>query len=133
MSRKRLSGNAFSRLSCMLTALQYIPLRVSPQALKLMFGRSPQKSVLHPNTAHDPSSYHGQLQSKLAQLRDFVEKNIAEKAHHQKIFYDHHVKTRSFQVGDSICLSIPTAGKLDPRWEGKWVVHIIYSHGFRCQ
>ena len=120
MSRKRLTGNALSRLSCMLVALQYIPLQAFPPLSSCL----PQKSV-HPKTAHDPSPYHGQLLCKLAQLRDFVETNIAEKADHQKISYDHHVKTRSFQVGDSVWLSIPTAGKLDPRWEGKWVMHSI--------
>ena len=35
---------------------------------ELMFGHTPQKPVLHSNTAHDPSSYHDQLQAKLAQL-----------------------------------------------------------------
>lgn len=90
-----------------------------------MFGYLPQKSVLHPNTAHDPSSYHGQLQAKLAPLRDFMETSIAKKAHHQKISYDHHVKTQPFQVGDSVWLSIPHSRKLDPRWEEKWVVHSI--------
>ena len=92
---------------------------------ELMFGRIPQKPVVHPHTAHDPSSYHDQLQAKLAQLRDFVETYIAESAHHQKTSFDRHAQTRTFQVGDSVWLSIPTAGKLDPRWEGKWVVHSI--------
>ena len=90
-----------------------------------MFGRTPQKPVLHSNTAHDPSSYHDQLQAKLAQLRDFVEMCIAENAHHQKTSFDRHAQTRTFQVGDPVWLSIPTARKLDPRWEGKWVVHSI--------
>ena len=92
---------------------------------ELMFGHTPQKPVVHPHTAHDPSSYHDQLQAKLAQLRDFVETYIAESAHHQKTSFDRHAQTRTFQVGDSVWLSIPTAGKLDPRWEGKWVVHSI--------
>ena len=96
---------------------------ISP--FELMFGRSPQKSVLQPNVAHDPSSYHGLLQFKLAQLRDFVETRITAEAHHQKTSYDRHVKVRSFCIGDPVWLSIPTAGKLDPRWEGEWVVHSI--------
>ena len=85
---------------------------ISP--FELTFRHSPQKFVLHPITANDPSSYHGQLQSKLAQLRDFVETNIAEKAHHQKISYDNHVKMHSFQVGNSVWLFKPTAENLDP-------------------
>ena len=35
---------------------------------ELMFRRTLQKTVLHPNTAHDPISYHDQLQAKLAKL-----------------------------------------------------------------
>ena len=58
-------------------------------------------------------------------IYDFVETYIAESAHHQKTSFDRHAQTRTFQVGDSVWLSIPTAGKLDPRWEGKWVVHSI--------
>ena len=28
----------------------------------------------------------------------------------------------SFQVGDDVWLSLPRAGKLDPKWEGNWKV-----------
>ena len=121
MSRKRLTGNAFSLLSCMLTV--HSSTGFAP--FELMFGGTPQKPVVHPHTAHDPSSYHDHLQAKLAQLRDFVETYIAESVHHQKTSFDRHAQTRTFQVGDSVWLSIPTAGKLDSRWEGKWVVHSI--------
>ena len=31
----------------------------------------------------------------------------------------------SIYVGDSVWLFIPITEKLDPRWEGKWVVHSI--------
>ena len=30
-------------------------------------------------------------------------------------------------MGDSVWLAVPTAGKLDPRWEGEWVVKTIKS------
>ena len=43
--------------------------------------------------------------------------HITEAAHHQKAQYDHHVHERSFKVGDSVWLSIPTAGKLEPSWQ----------------
>ena len=36
-------------------------------------------------------------------------------------------KSRPFHVGDPIWLSILTARKLDPRWEGEWTVHAVKS------
>ena len=33
----------------------------------------------------------------------------------------------SFTTGDPVWLSIPTAGKLEPRWEGGWVVKSVKS------
>ena len=30
-------------------------------------------------------------------------------------------------VGDPMWLSVPTAGKLSPRWEGKWTVKTVLS------
>ena len=41
--------------------------------------------------------------------------------------YDQNSAERSFKVGDLVCLSITTAGKLDPRWEGKWKVKSMKS------
>ena len=35
--------------------------------------------------------------------------------------------SQHFDVGDTIWLSIPTAGKLDPHWEGKWRIQSIKS------
>ena len=46
---------------------------------------------------------------------------------HQKTGYDSHSLSRHLNVGDKVCLSIPTAGKLDPRWEGKWRIKRIKS------
>lgn len=65
--------------------------------------------------AFDPNTYQYQLCSTLARLQDFVDAHIAQAAHHQKTQYDQHTRGRSLQVGDSVWLSIPTAGKLDPR------------------
>jgi len=67
------------------------------------------------------------LQAKFAELRDFVEANLAEAAQHQKHAYDQHTSARSFSAGDSVWLSVPTAGKLDPRWEGDWVIKSMKS------
>ena len=57
----------------------------------------------------------GYMQEKLAELQDLVETNLAEAAAHQKMMYDKHSTYRYF---DMVWLSVPTAGKLDPRWEG---------------
>ena len=53
---------------------------------------------------------------------------MVEKATAQKTSYDsHRTTTRSFNVGDLVWLSQPTAGKLDPRWDGSWIVKSIHS------
>ena len=45
----------------------------------------------------------------------------------QKTYYVHHTRVPSFTAGDSVWLFIPTAGKLEPRWEGEWVVKSVKS------
>ena len=91
-----------------------------------MIGWSPHTSPLPQANAYEPASYHGQLHSKLVQLRDFVEAHLAEAANHQIIrSYDQHAQRRSFQVGECMWLSVPTAGKLNPQWEGGWVIHSV--------
>ena len=54
--------------------------------------------------------YLDHLHAKLAELCDMVEANLAA--------YDERASLRIFQVGDMVWLSVPTAGKLDPKWEG---------------
>ena len=41
-----------------------------------------------------------------------MEMCIAENAHHQKTSFDRHAQTRTFQIGDSVWLSIPTVAML---------------------
>ena len=41
---------------------------------------------------------------------------------HQKSYYDKCTKVPSFTVNDKVWLSVPTAGKLQPKWEGGWRV-----------
>ena len=98
---------------------------VSP--FELMFGRCALKPPLHTNTAHDVTSYQDQLRAKLAQLYDFVELNNVQASSHQKHYFDQRTQPRTFQVGDSVWLSIPTAGKLEPKWEGEWVIQSVQS------
>ena len=45
----------------------------------------------------------------------------------QKLHYDQRTKQPAFAVGNPVWLSIPTAGKLDPRWEGEWVIKSMKS------
>lgn len=47
---------------------------------------------------------------------------MAGAAEEQRQQYNKHSEERSFKVDDPVWLSISTAGKLDPRWEGNWVV-----------
>ena len=67
------------------------------------------------------------MQAKLAELMDFVETHMVDAARHQKQEYDKHMGIRTFKAGDLVWLSIPTAGKLDPRWEGGWKVKACKS------
>ena len=55
-------------------------------------------------------------------MQDFVQANLAKSARQQKQQYDRHTVSRSFKVGDPVWLSIPTARKLQPHWDGKWTV-----------
>eukprot|EP00731_Ephydatia_muelleri_P003091 Em0001g3091a len=91
----------------------------------MMFGRQPK---LPPSTnAVDAMTYSKSLCAKLDHLKDFVDTHLQQAAQHQKAAYDRHTKVRSFQVGQPVWLSVPTAGKLDPRWEGKWKITRIMS------
>ena len=99
--------------------------RVTP--FSLMFGRVLQTSLLAAATAFEPGSYSAQLHAKPANLRLFVETNLLEAATAQKQYYDIHTKERVFHQGDLMWLSIPTARKLNPQWEGGWTIQEILS------
>ena len=92
----------------------------------LMLGRQPRSTQFEPQLAFDPTSYKGHMQDKLAELQDLVETNLAEAAAHQKMIYDKHSAYRYFDV-DYVWLSVPTAGKLDSRWEGNWKISAVKS------
>ena len=76
---------------------------------------------------HDPHSYEHTLTVRLAELRDLVECHITHEAQRQKAFYDSTTKSRTFNVGDAVWLHMPTASKLDARWEGGWTVKEVLS------
>jgi len=100
---------------------------VSP--FMLMLGRQPKRPDLGaPDTAaYDPTSYQAQITCKMAKLQDFVETHLVHSATKQQTFYNKHSEQRQFKVGDPVWLSIPTAGKLDPKWEGGWKIVKVVS------
>jgi hypothetical protein len=97
--------------------------RVSP--FMLMYGREPSSGVLVQPSGYDVSDFSTVLQSKLSHLQDLVEAHNTEAAHRQKLYYDRRSGERCFKIGDLVWLSIPTAGKLDPHWDGKWSVKSV--------
>ena len=58
-------------------------------------------------------------------MRDFVETKLAESANRQRTNYNKHSHNRKFAVGDRVWLSIPTAKKLDPHWDGRWTITAV--------
>ena len=86
---------------------------VSP--FDLMHGRCAHKPPILSKVALDVTSYPHQLQAKLSQLMDFVEAHNTQASNQQKQYFDKQTLARIFSVGDPVWLSIPTAGKLDPR------------------
>lgn len=99
---------------------------VSP--FMLNFGRQPKQFLDFSHTPlYDPGTYQAQLKTKLAELHDFVESNMVQAAHNQKAYYDQHSKQITLKTGDPVWLSVPTRGKLQPKWEGNWIVKSVKS------
>ena len=93
---------------------------ISP--FELMFSRSPHMSELPPLAAFDTGTYQHQLRTKLAQLQDLVDASLTQAGARQKKAFDRNTHTCSLQPKDAVWLSIPTAGKLSPWWEGGWEI-----------
>ena len=93
----------------------------------LMYGRLPILTPFSQSPTFDAVSYPAHLRAKMAELKDFVDTNLAAVASHQKASYDQHTSSPNFSVGDSVWLSVPTAGKIDPRWEERWRIRAIKS------
>ena len=86
-----------------------------------MFGHHP-KLPGNSIDAFDTNSYQAHLRAKLAELQDLVASNSASAAHRQQQGYNRLTKLQQFTPGDLVWLSVPTAGKLTPHWEGQWKV-----------
>ena len=65
------------------------------------------------------------IHCKLSKHYNFVETHMIDEAHYQQRSYNQSLQQRSFHVGDTVWLDLPTAGKLDPKWEGGWLVKAI--------
>ena len=102
---------------------QHTSTGVSP--FLLLYGREPAPCQPATQLGYDLLSYPAHLQARLSELQDFVHTNLAQAASVQKSNYDHHSMQSTFVPGDSVWLSKPTAGKLDPRWEGEWVIKSV--------
>lgn len=79
----------------------------------LMYRRPPLKADVPHLSAFDPISYQSNCGLDWLNTRTLLKGT----SHCQKI--DCSTKPRCFQVGDCVWLSCPTAGKLDPWWEGR--------------
>ena len=91
---------------------------VSP--FTLMYGRQPLTPDFSPDATFYTASYPVHLQAKFSELQDLMDTNLAAAGDHQKSAYDQHTAVHTFNLNDPVWLSVPTAGKLDPRWEGGW-------------
>ena len=78
--------------------------------------------------AFDTGTYKKHLCAKFSELHGIVEANLVEASTRQKIGYVRHTRpSRQFKIGDPVWLSIPTAGKLSPRWEGNLRISSVKS------
>ena len=92
---------------------------------ELMYGRPSQQASFDQLHSFDGDSYQHHLKAKLAEMRDFVETNLTGSASRQSNNYNKHSQSRQFKVGDHVWLSIPTAKKLDPKWDGRWTITAV--------
>lgn len=85
----------------------------------MLYGRHPPSHQLHQHLAYDSLSYPAHIRRRLAELQDFIHANLTQAACKQKTYYNYSTSVPSFTTGDPVWLSIPTAGKLEPQWEGE--------------
>ena len=92
-----------------------------------MFGREAKCIDHSSSTAFDRDSHPAHLCAKLAELGDLVKSRFFHAAWYQKTNYDQQSCRRTFRTSDLVWLSWPTAGKLDPEWEGNCNVKAVKS------
>ena len=97
----------------------------SSSPFELMFGCSAHPPPFASSNAYDAALHPEQLCCKVSKLYDFVKTHMIEVSYHQQNSYNQQVQHRSFQVGDTVWLALPTAGKLDSKQEGGWIVQTV--------
>ena len=110
--------------------------RVSP--FQLMFGRSPAVTPFQNHYKFVPMQVTYKPNYKQCKI---LHANLAKSAEQQKRQYDRHTTAScSFNPGDPVWLSVPTARNLQPHWEGKWTVskvkgpcNVKLSNGHQCK
>ncbi len=71
----------------------------------------------------DTITNEAEIKKKMAEMYEIVEANLIASGASQKAIYDAHSSKRpEFKTNDVVWLSVPTASKLDYRWEGGWSV-----------
>ena len=68
----------------------------------LMFGCHPSTSYLGSQAGYNSSVYQDHIRDKIAELRDFVDTNLAQAATNQKVPYDSKTCVCKFTEGDSV-------------------------------
>ena len=76
------------------------------------------------------------IRNKMIELQNLVDTNLAQEANQQKVAYNskaqHHafkveILSARLEIEDLVWLNILNAGKVEPRWEGKWMIKSIKS------
>ena len=121
MLKAKKNGKSIYPQLCTLTAQPSTLPQVSfiPFDHELMFGRPPQQTPFEQFHSFDTETYKHHPQAELAVMRDFIETSLTESA---RTNYNKHSYNRKFVVGERVWLSIPTAKKLDPLWDGRWTI-----------
>ena len=92
---------------------------------EILFGSNPHSSqipVMQSFFYLEPSNFCENLKAKLAQLRELVDANLVHSASQQQRFYRSNQTPVPLACGQQVLLDNPSAGKLDPRWSGPWIV-----------
>ena len=98
---------------------------------EILFGsnpHSPQIPVIQSSFNPEPSDFRDNLNTRLVQLRELVDANLAQSASQQQYFYRDNQAPVPLALGQQVLLDNPCAGKLDPRWTGPWIVKGLYQY-----
>ena len=92
-----------------------------------MLGREPYTFCLIPHSLLILAPTNTTFELSLLNYEILLSLNLVKAADQQKTHYDEQSTEPLFAVHDKVWLSVPTAGKLQPRWEGGWKVMSVKS------